>query len=151
MKARIFLRKKLSSKLLAVKAIKIATGLGLKAAKDIIDHLSVTIGTPMDIDVLSFIGDSGNLKIEMDGVSYLINEFGKEAYEGNVCILDLNTRDVNLLRLGLGETEEYVDYMSNKIINFKLKVVLEDILNKLDKEELIELIKNFDESILQKK
>jgi len=46
MKARIFLRKKLSSKLLAVKAIKIATGLGLKAAKDIIDHLSVTIGTP---------------------------------------------------------------------------------------------------------
>ena len=125
---------KTPSKLAFVKLIKQVSGLGLKESKDIADtfdydiNKTVEFEIPRDISIDQFRKDLKDI-----GGQYLVN--GGLEFE----------REYKLLTLGLGEQEDYVDFISENLNYFtNQEDTIKFILSKLTKEDLIELTKNLD-------
>lgn len=145
-KIKIRLVKPTSEKLRFVKLIKECSGMGLMESKNLCDNLhakpltafempirdykyydfSTGITTPADIDYKAkFVSD---IK-EIDG-EFIIN--GGTQWE----------RNVKMLSLGIGDESDYSEFIEAHIISSNLeesKNVLNFVLSKLSKEELIEV------------
>lgn len=119
-----------NSKLNLVKSLKDLTGLGLRDSKNIIDELHYG---REQIIILNTRDDVKTLKKEF-------NDYGKFQINGGVD----HDRNIQLLSLGLGETQEYIDEISDRIF-FQLddensKLILNFALSKLTEENLIEIL-----------
>ena len=125
---------KTTSKLALVKLIKEVSGLGLKDSKDIVDSFDYDINKIVEFEISK---DRSIEKFREDlkdvGGEYLVN--GGLEFE----------REYKLLTLGLGEQEDYVDFISENLNYFtNQEDTIKFILSKLTKEDLIELTKKLD-------
>ena len=125
---------KTTSKLALVKLIKEVSGLGLKDSKDIVDSFDYDINKIVEFEISK---DRSIEKFREDlkdiGGQYLVN--GGLEFE----------REYKLLTLGLGEQEDYVDFISENLNYFtNQEDTIKFILSKLTKEDLIELTKKLD-------
>lgn len=133
---------KTPSKLAFVKLIKQVSGLGLKESKDIVDTLhhercgifDYDINKTVEFEILKDISiDQFRKDLKEIGGQYLVN--GGLEFE----------REYKLLTLGLGEQEDYVDFISENLNYFaNQEDTIKFILSKLTKEDLIELTKKLD-------
>jgi hypothetical protein len=117
------------SKLYLVKALKDVTGLGLREAKDLIDDLHS--GREVKTVVSS-----------REGVIELksrFNEHGKFIINGGIEY----QRNIQLLQLELGESDEYINEISDRIFyqldDENSKLLLNFALSKLSHQQLIEI------------
>ena len=125
---------KTTSKLALVKLIKEVSGLGLKDSKDIVDSFDYDINKIVEFEISK---DRSIEKFREElkdiGGEYLVN--GGLEFE----------REYKLLTLGLGEQEDYVDFISENLNYFtNQEDTIKFILSKLTKEDLIELTKKLD-------
>jgi hypothetical protein len=121
MKVKIKITSTIESKLAFVKSIKRCSNYGLKESKDIADWLSININKYKDVDLND------------------INGFKYELMSNNVKNVVLaDNRDLNILKLGLGEKEEYLEYLSYYLINNEDNI--KKSLSYLTKIQLIELL-----------
>ncbi len=111
-----------TSKLALVKMIKEHSLLGLRDSKDIADELLP--GVTKEVDIIN----------EKEFVKK-INQIDGKYYVG----LD-QIRDVKLLKLGIGNTEEYTKFIAEHILDNNDTKILNIILNKLSKKELVDII-----------
>ena len=119
-----------NSKLQLVKSLKDLSGLGLRDSKNIIDELHY--GREQTI-ILNSRDDARTLKKQF-------NDYGKFQINGGVD----HDRNIQLLSLGLGETQEYIDEISDRIF-FQLddensKLMLNFALSKITQDNLIEIL-----------
>ena len=119
-----------NSKLHLVKSLKDLSGLGLRDSKNIIDELHY--GREQTI-ILNSRDDARTLKKQF-------NDYGKFQINGGVD----HDRNIQLLSLGLGETQEYIDEISDRIF-FQLddensKLMLNFALSKITQDNLIEIL-----------
>jgi hypothetical protein len=133
-KIRIKCIQKTPSKLAFVKLIKQVSGLGLKESKEIVEtfdydiNKTVEFEIPREISIEQFRKDLNDV-----GGQYIVN--GGLEFE----------REYKLLTLGLGEQEDYVDFISENLNYFTNQDdTIKFILSKLTKEDLIELTKKLD-------
>lgn len=128
---------KTPSKLAFVKLIKEVSGLGLKESKDIADTFDNDINRPVEFEILTSKSiDQFRKNLKDIGGQYLIN--GGLEFD----------REYKLLTLGLGEQEDYVDFISSNLNYFSNKEdTIKLILNKLSKEDLIEITNKLDYKI----
>ena len=129
-KVRVKMLEPSNSKLHLVKSLKDLSGLGLRDSKNIIDELHY--GREQTI-ILNSRDDAKTLKKEF-------NDYGKFQINGGVD----HDRNIQLLSLGLGETQEYIDEISDRIF-FQLddensKLMLNFALSKITQENLIEIL-----------
>lgn len=125
---------KTPSKLAFVKLIKQVSGLGLKESKDIADTFDYDINKTVEFEIPRDISiDQFRKDLKEIGGQYLVN--GGLEFE----------REYKLLTLGLGEQEDYVDFISENL-NYltNQEDTIKFILSKLTKEDLIELTKKLD-------
>ena len=125
---------KTPSKLAFVKLIKEVSGLGLKDSKDIADTFDYDINKTVEFEILTSKSiDQFRKDLKEIGGQYLVN--GGLEFE----------REYKLLTLGLGEQEDYVDFISENLNYFtNQEDTIKFILSKLTKEDLIELTKKLD-------
>ena len=119
-----------TSKLHLVKSLKDLCNIGLRDAKNIVDELHT--GREQTI-VISSRDDVKTLKKEF-------NQHGRFEIKGGI----EHERNVQLLSLGIGNTEEYIDEIYDRIF-FQLndensKLILNLALSKLTQDNLIEII-----------
>ena len=129
-KVRVKMLEPSGSKLQLVKSLKDLTGLGLRDSKNIIDELHY--GREQTI-ILNSRDDARTLKKQF-------NDYGKFQINGGVD----HDRNIQLLSLGLGETQEYIDEISDRIF-FQLddensKLMLNFALSKITQDNLIEIL-----------
>ena len=129
-KVRVKMLEPSGSKLQLVKSLKDLTGLGLRDSKNIIDELHY--GREQTI-ILNSRDDARTLKKQF-------NDYGKFQINGGVD----HDRNIQLLSLGLGETQEYIDEISDRIF-FQLddensKLMINFALSKITQENLIEIL-----------
>ena len=129
-KVRVKMLEPSNSKLQLVKSLKDLSGLGLRDSKNIIDELHY--GREQTI-ILNSRDDARTLKKQF-------NDYGKFQINGGVD----HDRNIQLLSLGLGETQEYIDEISDRIF-FQLddensKLMLNFALSKITQENLIEIL-----------
>lgn len=130
MKISLLTNKPITDKLRFVKLIKSATNLNLLESKNICDELCQNLGKKMIIEITNM--DSYNeLKNNILNSFDHIQIYGL-AYE----------RDYKILKIGVGDKLEYVEFIKNYIISSKDDYILDHILSKLDKQELINIIKD---------
>lgn len=134
-KISIGITSKVPSRLLFVKTIKEATGLGLREAKDICDYLCDNMGKYKIIEILPRVKFGID---EEDTYSYLSRKLpecgGEILLNGGIEW----QRDVTILKLGMGETQEYVDILSDNIMNFRNQKLLKKILAEIEKDKLVQ-------------
>lgn len=141
MKVRIAITEKIESKLRFVKIIKSVTGLGLREAKDIVDHLCDNQKKTVEIDInKNFELEDWNStsKKTFDSLSYLKEEIkhcgGKILINGG----EQWHREYKMLSIGVGELDDYHSFLKDYIlINPDF---MKNILEKIKKEELQQLI-----------
>lgn len=131
MKVRLKLNKSCDSKLKFVKILKDYTGCGLKDSKDICDYLHETPYKPveflLDVKDLSDVDSFRNSLLEM-GLDF-------ELTGGTV-----HERNKKLLLLGIGEKEDYVQFLEEALIDQREVISL--LLNKLSKDDLKDIFNN---------
>ena len=138
-KIRFKLLSKCDNKLQVVKLIKDCTGLGLKDSKWIADEMFDHIGLVKEIEIIEpYIKDS---KVFNPFVEFTtkINQFGHFQVTGGLSW----ERDSKMLSLGIGEKEDYANFVSEYMSYNDLeenKMILEALFSKLKKEDLVELI-----------
>jgi hypothetical protein len=125
---------KTPSKLAFVKLIKEVGGLGLKEAKDIADTFDYDINKTVEFEILTSKSiDQFRKDLKEIGGQYLVN--GGVEFD----------REYKLLTLGLGEQEDYVDFISQNLNYFtNQQEAIKLILTKLSKEDLIEITNKLD-------
>jgi hypothetical protein len=133
-KIRLKCIQKTTTKLAFVKLLKEVTGYGLREAKDLADTFDNDINKVVEFEILPSISIE-QFRKSLNDISgeYVVN--GGLSFE----------REYKLLTLGLGEKEDYVDFISENINFFDNKEdTIRFILSKLEKEELLELTKKLD-------
>lgn len=125
---------KTPSKLAFVKLIKEVSGLGLKESKDIADTFDYDINKTVEFEILTSKSiDQFRKDLAQVGGQYLVN--GGVEFD----------REYKLLTLGLGEQEDYVDFISENLNYFtNQQEAIKIILTKLSKEDLIEITNKLD-------
>lgn len=125
---------KTPSKLAFVKLIKEVSGLGLKDSKDIADTFDYDINKTVEFEILTSKSiDQFRKDLKDMGGQYLVN--GDVEFD----------REYKLLTLGLGEQEDYVDFISENLNYFtNQQEAIKAILTKLSKEDLIEITNKLD-------
>ena len=125
---------KTPSKLAFVKLIKQVSGLGLKESKDIADTFDYDINKTVEFEILTSKSiDQFRKDLKDMGGQYLVN--GDVEFD----------REYKLLTLGLGEQEDYVDFISENLNYFtNQQEAIKAILTKLSKEDLIEITNKLD-------
>lgn len=125
---------KTPSKLAFVKLIKQVSGLGLRESKDIADTFDYDINKTVEFEILTSKSiDQFRKDLKDMGGQYLVN--GDVEFD----------REYKLLTLGLGEQEDYVDFISENLNYFtNQQEAIKAILTKLSKEDLIEITNKLD-------
>ena len=125
---------KTPSKLAFVKLLKEVTGYGLKESKDIADTFDYDINKVVEFEILRDKSiDQFRKDLREIGGQYLVN--GGVEFD----------REYKLLTLGLGEQEDYVDFISQNLNYFtNQQEAIKLILTKLSKEDLIEITNKLD-------
>ena len=120
---------KTPSKLAFVKLIKEVSGLGLIESKDIADTFDYDINKVVEFEILTSKSiDQFRKDLKDMGGQYLVN--GGVEFD----------REYKLLTLGLGEEEDYIDFISENLNYFtNQQEAIKAILTKLSKEDLIEI------------
>lgn len=129
---------KTPSKLAFVKLIKQVSGLGLKESKDIADTFDYDINKTVEFEIPRDISiDQFRKDLKEIGGQYLVRKEKNGGIEFE--------REYKLLTLGLGEQEDYVDFISENLNYFtNQEDTIKFILSKLTKEDLIELVNKLD-------
>ena len=144
---RIKLINQCAGKLQFVKNIKELLGLGLKDSKDIVDNIcnipfkSVELEIPMNksiSDVKKLLDDLSWTSISRDDEMAFYN------YEINGGVQW--QREVNMLKLGIGSREDYLDFIKQSIqTNFgNSEKLITFVLNKLSDEQLHETLEKIE-------
>jgi hypothetical protein len=125
---------KTPNKLTFLKLIKEVSGLGLKESKEIVETFDYDINRIVEFEISREISIEQFRKDLNDvGGQYIVN--GGLEFE----------REYKLLTLGLGEQDDYVDFISENLNYFTNQDdTIKFILSKLSKEDLIELTKKLD-------
>lgn len=133
-KIRLKCVEKTPRKLAFVKLIKEVSGLGLKESKDIADTFDYDINRPVEFEIPRDKSiDQFRKDLKEIGGQYLV----KGGLEFD--------REYKLLTLGLGEKEDYVDFISENLNYFtNQQEAIKIILTKLSKEALIEITNKLD-------
>lgn len=130
------------SKLRFVKLLKECTGLGLKESKDIADELFNSPGLYKEITLQeNKIDSSGVFQDYYKKFITEIKDIGDFQINGGLAW----DRNVKMLRLGLGDLEEYTNFLSEYMSLNTLddnKIILSEIISKLKKEDLIKIVEN---------
>jgi hypothetical protein len=138
-KIRFKLLSKCDNKLQVVKLIKDCTGLGLKDSKWIADEMFDHIGLVKEIEIIEpYIKDSKVFN-PFEEFTTKITQFGHFQVTGGLSW----ERDFKMLNLGVGDTEDYVNFVSEYMTLNNVeenKLLLESLFNKLKKEDLVELV-----------
>jgi len=138
MKIRIKLLSKCENKLGVVKLIKNCTELGLRDSKYLADDIFHNIGLTREIELREPYIRDGEMFNTYKEISR-IKDFGDFYVTGGLSW----ERDLKMLNLGIGELEDYSQFISEYIkfndIN-ETKLILENILSKLEKQDLVEII-----------
>lgn len=135
---RIKLLSKCENKLQVVKLIKDCSGLGLRDSKDIADLMFDNIGLVREIKLLDPYLREGKLFTPSEEIKK-IKEFGDFQLTGGLSW----ERDGKMLSIGIGETEDYVNFVSEYMTLNSIeenKILLEFVFSKLKKEDLVKLI-----------
>jgi hypothetical protein len=133
-KIRLKCVEKTPSKLAFVKLLKEVTGYGLKESKDIADTFDYDINKVVEFEISRDKSiDQFRKDLREIGGQYLVN--GGVEFD----------REYKLLTLGLGEQEDYVDFISQNLNYFtNQQEAIKLILTKLSKEDLIEITNKLD-------
>jgi hypothetical protein len=126
-------------KLSFIRLIKVCTGLGLRDSKDIADELFNSPGLYKEITLLE--------NEVVDGVHYnYYKDFIEEIHKlGEFEVIGGLSweRNLKMLVLGIGDLDEYTSFLS-EYMSFNNsednKIILEKIISKLKKEDLIEIV-----------
>ena len=136
---RIKLLSKCDSKLQVVKLIKDCTGLGLKQSKDIADEMFNKIGLVKEIELVEPYLKEGKTFNPFEEFTTKIKDFGDFQVTGGLSW----ERDSKMLGIGIGELEDYLNFISEFMSYNNLdenKMILESIFSKLNKEDLVEIV-----------
>lgn len=140
---RILLKRPCISKLQFVKSIKDLTGLGLKESKDIVDNICKMPFGAIEFEIL----DNFTLFDVKNKLSEVSFAFDDKDDTLQVVSYELSSgiklqREKKMLQLGVGTNEEYIEFLSEIILNnfSNSKDLLTFVLNKLTKEELIDTL-----------
>ena len=139
MRIRIKLLSKCENKLQVVKLIKDCTGLGLRESKDIADLMFNNIGLVREIELIEPYLKDGQVFNPYKEFTTKIKEFGDFYVTGGLSW----ERDAKMLSLGIGETVDYVNFVSEYMTlnnTEENKMILEVLFSKLKKEDLVELV-----------
>ena len=139
MMLRMKLLSKCDNKLQVVKLIKDCSGLGLKDSKDIADEMFNHIGLVGEIELREPYLKDGKTFLPFEEFTTKIKDFGDFQVTGGLSW----ERDAKMLGLGIGETEDYANFVSEYMTlnNIKEnKMILEILFSKLKKEDLVELV-----------
>ena len=139
MMLRMKLLSKCDNKLQVVKLIKDCSGLGLKDSKDIADEMFNHIGLVGEIELREPYLKDGKTFLTFEEFTTKIKDFGDFQVTGGLSW----ERDAKMLGLGIGETEDYANFVSEYMTlnNIKEnKMILEILFSKLKKEDLVELV-----------
>lgn len=139
-KIRFKLISRCDNKLGVVKLIKDCTGLGLKDSKDIADLIFNNIGLVRELELLEpYLDKDGQIVRPFELFSTKIKEFGDFYVTGGLSW----ERNYKMLSLGVGELEDYVNFVSEYMTlnsSEENKMILETVFSKLRKEDLVELV-----------
>ena len=138
-KIRFKLLSKCDNKLQVVKLIKDCTGLGLKDSKWIADEMFDHIGLVKEIELREPYIRAGKTFNPYEEFTKNIRDFGHFHVTGGLSW----ERDSKMLSLGIGEIEDYANFVSEYMSYNDLKenkMILEVLFSKLEKEDLIELV-----------
>jgi len=142
-KIRIKLVKPCSSKLNIVKLIHKCSLLGLVDSKDFYERLEANPGVSYEFDVYMY---------EVLGISfrdYFINEINNLDGEYVINGGAQWERNIKMLKLGIGEIEDYKDFIKEEIMmnSDNSSELINFILSKLSREELEETFNKFTQEI----
>ena len=138
-KLRFKLLSKCENKLQVVKLIKDCTGLGLKQSKDIADEMFNKIGLVKEIELVEPYLKEGKTFNPFEEFTTKIKDFGDFQVTGGLSW----ERDSKMLGIGIGELEDYLNFISEFMSYNNLdenKMILKSIFSKLNKEDLVELV-----------
>lgn len=139
-KLKIKLLSKCDSKLQVVKLIKDCTGLGLKQAKDLADEMFNCVGLVKEIELKEpYLNSNGILFNPFEEFTNKIKTFGDFQVSGGISW----ERDLKMLSLGVADTEDYVNFVSEYMTlnnTEENKKILDVLFNKLQKQDLIDLV-----------
>jgi hypothetical protein len=139
-KIRFKLLSRCDNKLAVVKLIKDCTGLGLKDSKDIADLMFNNIGLVREIELREpYLDKNGEIIRPFELFSTKIKEFGDFYVTGGLSW----ERNFKMLSLGVGELEDYVNFVSEFMTlnnTEENKEILEVLFTKLEKNDLVELV-----------
>ncbi len=138
-KIRFKLLSRCDNKLQVVKLIKDCTGLGLKDSKDIADLMFNNVGLVREIELTEPYIRDGKVFNPYQEFTNKIKDFGDFYVTGGLSW----ERDYKMLSIGVGETEDYANFISEykKLNNTdENKIILNSLFNKLKKEDLVELV-----------
>ena len=138
-KIRFKLISKCDNKLQVVKLIKDCTGLGLRDSKDIADEMFNHIGLTKEIEIVEPYMKDGKVFNSFEEFTTKIIQFGDFQVTGGLSW----ERDSKMLGLGIGETEDYANFVSEYMSYNNLeenKMILGILFSKLEKEDLVELV-----------
>jgi hypothetical protein len=145
-KIRIKLIKPCSSKLNIVKLINKCSLLGLVGSKDFYDRLEANPGVSYEFDVRR---DEDWVLSDFSFRDYFINEIknldGEYVINGGAQW----ERNLKMLKLGIGEIEDYQDFISEEIMmkSDSSSELINFILSKLSREDLEETFNKFTQEI----
>ena len=145
-KIRIKLIKPCSSKLNIVKLINKCSLLGLVGSKDFYDRLETNPGVSYEFDVRR---DEDWVLSDFSFRDYFINEIknldGEYVINGGAQW----ERNLKMLKLGIGEIEDYQDFISEEIMmkSDSSSELINFILSKLSREDLEETFNKFTQEI----
>lgn len=137
-KLRFKLLSKCENKLQVVKLIKDCTGLGLKQSKDIADEMFNKIGLVKEIELVEPYLKEGKTFNPFEEFTK-IKDFGDFQVTGGLSW----ERDSKMLGIGIGELEDYLNFISEFMSYNNLdenKMILKSIFSKLNKEDLVEIV-----------
>lgn len=127
-------------KLSFVKALKTFSGLGLKESKDICDTLnSGPVGKHTSFDIHVNVDDVDIIKFRKD-----LQDCTGDYIIGNT---QEYIREFKLLSIGIGNEEDYIEYISKLLIEGDVEdktKILNIILSKFNKDQLVEILSKFD-------
>ena len=138
-KIRFKLISKCDNKLQVVKLIKDCTELGLRDSKDIADDVFNKIGLVKEIEIIEPYMKDGKIFNPFEEFTTKITQFGDFQVTGGLSW----ERDSKMLGLGIGETEDYTNFVSEYMSYNNLeenKMILGILFSKLEKEDLVELV-----------
>lgn len=134
-KIKIKLRSNCTSKLAFVKLVKDTTGLGLKESKDIADRTFYNYQYP--ITEIEFPNEESLQKFRSEIVNI---GFAQETPIIGISLED--ERELKVLQIGLGEREDYINFISQNILTgfCNSEELINFALQKLNNDDLVEIL-----------